>query len=412
MTSRPTTPWSGARTTSTPAASVPLALPWITGEPASLFWRARALGPAGPSRWSPAEGDQHAPDGATETVPAGPGFVRWSTVEGATSYEVWSWNTPGGRKTVSTITNVADEREYYVRATPLRPRPLARSRRAAGIRRHEERPPRRVVRALEPRLQVQRAGKVDDGACPHRRGRVGRRLDLRPPEASHARPGAHGQRSSDDAREPLPRVRVHRSRLREPRLHRLSGLQPGVRAAFVRWPGAREGQASDGRRHSGQAHRTGARRDRPREDRPLGHRRPPQDVDRPLAHDGRYYAVAVPVVVAHATTKASDAPQTGTTQTVTTTTVTTVTTQSGAPQAGTPQTDGAPDAAGTSTVVYQDAELPQDACKTGQLPHLRQVRLDAGRSRAAATRPRRGSRLTDGCSAPRRRSRASSAPRS
>ena len=95
-----------------PAASVPLALPWITGEPASLFWRVRAVGQGSPSQWSTPKAFNMRWLQRPQQLPAGPGFVRWSTVDGATGYQVWFQNAPG-RKTFSTITNVADEREYY-----------------------------------------------------------------------------------------------------------------------------------------------------------------------------------------------------------------------------------------------------------------------------------------------------------
>ena len=52
-----------------------------------------------------------------QILPDMPGLVRWTPVEGATSYEVW-FVDPG--KVISTSTNVADEREYYsFHADPL-----------------------------------------------------------------------------------------------------------------------------------------------------------------------------------------------------------------------------------------------------------------------------------------------------
>ena len=45
-----------------------------------------------------------------QILPDTPGLVRWTPVEGATSYEVW-FVDPG--KVIRTSTNVADEREYY-----------------------------------------------------------------------------------------------------------------------------------------------------------------------------------------------------------------------------------------------------------------------------------------------------------
>jgi hypothetical protein len=99
--------WS-SNSLATPAASVPISLPWIT---ASLFWRVRASGPLGVSQWS---NPSHFPMRWTTVpnrLPAGPGYVRWSTVDGATAYQVWF---VGLGKVFTTITNVADEREYYL----------------------------------------------------------------------------------------------------------------------------------------------------------------------------------------------------------------------------------------------------------------------------------------------------------
>jgi hypothetical protein len=95
----------------TPAASVPISLPWITGP--SLFWRVRAIGPLGKSQWSNPRALVIRWTQLPKQLRGGPGYVRWSPVDGATGYQVWFLNAPG-RKTFSTITNVADEREYYL----------------------------------------------------------------------------------------------------------------------------------------------------------------------------------------------------------------------------------------------------------------------------------------------------------
>jgi hypothetical protein len=100
-----------------PAAAVPVTLPWITGNPYSLYARVRGIaanGAVGP--WSTSYGLNMRWSSVPTQLPAGSGYVRWSTVDGATSYDVWFQNldTGGGvSKIVSTITNVADEREYY-----------------------------------------------------------------------------------------------------------------------------------------------------------------------------------------------------------------------------------------------------------------------------------------------------------
>jgi hypothetical protein len=111
--------WSSNSLT-TPAASVPISLPWITGDPASLFWRVRASGPLGVSQWSNPSAFVMRWTQMPHPLPAGPGYVRWSTVDGATGYQVWFVNAGNPKapvalgKQFTTITNVADEREYYL----------------------------------------------------------------------------------------------------------------------------------------------------------------------------------------------------------------------------------------------------------------------------------------------------------
>jgi hypothetical protein len=48
-------------------------------------------------------------------LPSPTGLVRWTPVDGATGYEVWF---PGIRKHFSTVTNVADEREFFMPGAP------------------------------------------------------------------------------------------------------------------------------------------------------------------------------------------------------------------------------------------------------------------------------------------------------
>jgi hypothetical protein len=95
----------------TPAVALDIALPWITGSPAALYAHVRAITKDGPTRWS-------APLGLNirwSSIPVDlqslyPGLIRWSPVEGATSYEVW---LSGARLSFHTTTNVADTREFY-----------------------------------------------------------------------------------------------------------------------------------------------------------------------------------------------------------------------------------------------------------------------------------------------------------
>src|SRR5919202_5857678 len=111
--------WDDA-TLTTPVAAVPIALPWITGDPHSLYARVRALGANGAvGPWSRSYGFdmRWVGDGVPSPLPAPNGLIRWTPVDGATSYQVWYLNTnvmgTGRSKIFSTTTNVADEREYY-----------------------------------------------------------------------------------------------------------------------------------------------------------------------------------------------------------------------------------------------------------------------------------------------------------
>jgi hypothetical protein len=110
--------WSGT-TKATPATTVPLSLPWITGNPASLYWRVRAVSGGSVSQWSDAQPfsmrwsslpTEWLPDSGSPAA----GYVRWHPVDGATGYQVW-FDDPNVNvnEVVTTNTNVADEREYY-----------------------------------------------------------------------------------------------------------------------------------------------------------------------------------------------------------------------------------------------------------------------------------------------------------
>ena len=94
-----------------PAVAIPTALPWMTGNPYALYAHVRAHVGSRVTRWSTPFGFNMRWKAEPEQIlPDTPGLVRWTPVEGATSYEVW-FVDPG--KVVSTSTNVADEREYY-----------------------------------------------------------------------------------------------------------------------------------------------------------------------------------------------------------------------------------------------------------------------------------------------------------
>jgi hypothetical protein len=95
----------------TPAVSVPLSLPWMTGTPYALYARVRTITSAGLSAWSAPFGFNTSWDTPPRPLrPSIPGLVRWTPVEGATGYEVWY---PDAAKAFRTATDSADEREFY-----------------------------------------------------------------------------------------------------------------------------------------------------------------------------------------------------------------------------------------------------------------------------------------------------------
>src|SRR5919198_1340127 len=95
----------------TPTVSVPVSLPWMTGKPYALYAHVRATTRRGLTSWSVPYGFNMRWKSLPEQItPDFPGLIRWLPVEGATSYDVWFADAG---KVISTVTNVADEREYY-----------------------------------------------------------------------------------------------------------------------------------------------------------------------------------------------------------------------------------------------------------------------------------------------------------
>jgi hypothetical protein len=93
-----------------PAVSVDVALPWFTGSPFALYTHVRAITNHGATAWSQPFGFNMRWPSVPTPLKAEPGMVRWTSVPGATAYQVWYLEAG---KVFSTHTNVADEREYY-----------------------------------------------------------------------------------------------------------------------------------------------------------------------------------------------------------------------------------------------------------------------------------------------------------
>ena len=101
--------WSDEKLT-TPAVSVPVALPWLTGNPYAVYAHVRAITRDGVSPWSASFGFNVRWSSLPQAIQTYPGMSRWSVVDGATSYQVWFADI---RKIVGTRTNAVDHREFY-----------------------------------------------------------------------------------------------------------------------------------------------------------------------------------------------------------------------------------------------------------------------------------------------------------
>lgn len=97
-----------------PVASLQKTVPWMTGHPYALWVRVRVHAGGRTSGWSKPFGFNTAWQDVPQQLPAPQGLVRWTPVEGATSYDVWFLSAPGGYSLhFTTLTNTADEREFW-----------------------------------------------------------------------------------------------------------------------------------------------------------------------------------------------------------------------------------------------------------------------------------------------------------
>ncbi len=104
-----------------PVESLPMALPWMTGEPYSLYAHVRAITRKGATPWSTPFGFNIRWTTLPTPLASYPGLLRWTPVPGANRYQVWlvdpgtagSGSCATCTKIFTTLTNVADEREYY-----------------------------------------------------------------------------------------------------------------------------------------------------------------------------------------------------------------------------------------------------------------------------------------------------------
>jgi hypothetical protein len=103
--------WSDAKLR-TPAVSIPVALPWMTGDPHAVYARVRAVTAAGVTGWSRPYGFDMRWGSVPQQLPDVPGLSRWTPVDGASHYQVWFVDVFPG-KVVATKTPTVDHREFY-----------------------------------------------------------------------------------------------------------------------------------------------------------------------------------------------------------------------------------------------------------------------------------------------------------
>jgi hypothetical protein len=101
-----------------PVASIQSQVPWMTGHPYALWVRVRVVAHGRTSPWSKPFGFNTAWQTVPQQEAAPDGLLRWSTIQGATSYDVWVMNVPDGTAGrlglhFTTLTNVADERDFW-----------------------------------------------------------------------------------------------------------------------------------------------------------------------------------------------------------------------------------------------------------------------------------------------------------
>ena len=93
-----------------PAVAIPLTLPWMTGAPYAAYARVRAVTQRGTTSWSSSYGFNVRWQDLPKQTASYPGLLRFTPVEGATSYQVWFTDI---NRVVESRVNAVDEREFY-----------------------------------------------------------------------------------------------------------------------------------------------------------------------------------------------------------------------------------------------------------------------------------------------------------
>ena len=187
-----------------------------------------------------------------QQLPAPEGLVSWKPIEGATRYEVLFPDIP---YSFQTTTNVADEREFFtfqqgnqalwssvrwrVRAIRYPDKDVLKNRLPSV----SYGPWSAAFTSVNPPLSLGNLAATDTVSDTwDKKGQPPQAHELTPGFAWSPSPSQIGQGGRID---PLPGLHLHRRPLRQSRLHRLGGREPGVRAARHRRP-ARPAEVAEG----------------------------------------------------------------------------------------------------------------------------------------------------------------------
>ena len=182
-----------------PAASVPLALPWMTGSPYAVYARVRAITAAGVTAWSRPYGFNVRWGSLPQKLPDVPGLSRWTPVDGASptrcggSTSSRARSSPRRRRPSTSASSTRS-----IRIPVHRRSPVARSGGAQPLRHDPVRAARRHPRPVEPDLHVResRAGRRCRHAYRHLRRRNGLSRRRRRGASQHSRVLLHRHASA------------------------------------------------------------------------------------------------------------------------------------------------------------------------------------------------------------------------
>ncbi len=252
--SRTTASCSTASRTSRRSPRRSLTLPWITGNPHSLYARVRAiLAGGGTSPWSADYGFDVVPPAPPTSISSYNGLLRWSPVQGATGYEVWLLDA-------AKIERRQHERSRRARVLRLavveRIRALARACRCgSNVVGRINGMPVTHARRVEPDLYGARHSLPADAPI-QLVGTVSESFsDGSMASSAHKLMPAFVWTGNEDPLDrnaglPLPRRSVHRQQLSQQGLDGCRGHVAGLRAALVRSRHRRRTELHAGRRSS------------------------------------------------------------------------------------------------------------------------------------------------------------------